>query len=220
MNTNLVVDLLSSRSQAQSALQYSTKPWGVNPSKHNLNCKIPYKYWKICLIAIQCSRLGLGHMLIHHAYWVCQIRLNTQHGIHQGSHSLLIRNLHHLNILIIIFFQLWLGIKGHSNGFTILHMKVFENLFEISNLVDVKPTLCTIPFHFHAKEEMQVSKIFHFKLSRKLFLYLQKLVLIIAHQHEIINVDDNEKFDISHLRNIHTKIHITLHKLDTFQESI
>jgi hypothetical protein len=76
------------------------------------------------------------------------------------------------------------------------------------------------PFHFHAKEEMQVAKIFHFELSRKFFLYLQKLVLIIAHQNEIIDVDDNEKFDISHLCNVHAKIHITPHKFNVFQESI
>jgi hypothetical protein len=31
MNTNPVVDLLSSRSPAQSASQYPTKPWGANP---------------------------------------------------------------------------------------------------------------------------------------------------------------------------------------------
>jgi hypothetical protein len=49
---------------------------------------------------------------------------------------------------------------------------------------------------------------------------LQKLVLIIAHQDEIIDIDDNEKFDISHLRNVHTKIRITSYKLDVFQESI
>jgi hypothetical protein len=67
---------------------------------------------------------------------------------------------------------------------------------------------------------MQVAKIFHFKLARKFFLHLQKLVLIIAHQDLIIDVDDNEKFNISHLRNIHTKIRIIPHKLDAFQESI
>ncbi len=150
----------------------------------------------------------------------CQIQLNTQHGIHQGSHSLLIRNLHHLNILVLIFLQLCLGIKWHSNGFAILHTKTFENLLEISNLVDVKQTLCAIPFHFHAKEEMQVAKIFHFELSKKFFLYLQKLVLIIAHQDEIINVDDNEKSDIFDLHNVHIKIHITPHKLDVFQKNI
>ncbi len=60
MNTNLVVDLLSSRSPAQFASQYPTKPWGANPLKHNLNYKIPCKYQKMCLIAIQCSRLGLA----------------------------------------------------------------------------------------------------------------------------------------------------------------
>jgi hypothetical protein len=67
---------------------------------------------------------------------------------------------------------------------------------------------------------MQVTKIFHFKLSRKFFLDLQKLVLIIAHQDEIIDIDDNKKFDISHLRNVHVKIRITPHKLDAFQKNI
>ncbi len=60
MNTNHVVDLLSSRSLAQSASQYPTKPWGANPPKHNLNCKVPCKYQKMCLTTIQCSRLGLA----------------------------------------------------------------------------------------------------------------------------------------------------------------
>jgi hypothetical protein len=148
-----------------------------------------------------------------------KIGSSTQHGIHQGSHDLLIRNLHHFIILVHIL-QLRLGIKWHSNGFAILHAKAFENLLEIPNLVDVKKTLCTIPFHFHAKEKMQIAKIFHFELSRKFFLRLQKLVLIIAHQDEIINVDDDEKFDILHLRNIHIKVRITSRKLDAFQESV
>ncbi len=77
--------------------------------------------------------------------------------------------------------------------------------------------LCTIPFHFHVKEEMQITKIFHFKILRKSFLHLQKLVIIIAHQDEIIDVEDNENFDISNLRNIHITIRITLHKLNGFQ---
>jgi hypothetical protein len=119
-----------------------------------------------------------------------------------------------------VLFQFCLGIKWHSNGFAILHAKIFENFLEISNLVDVKQTLCTIPFHFHVKEEMQVAKIFHFKLSRRFFFYLRKFVLIIAHQDEIIDIHDNKKFDIFHLRNLHTKIRITPHKLDVFQESI
>jgi hypothetical protein len=59
MNTNPVVDLLSSRSPAQSVSQYLTKSWGGNPLKRNLNCKVPCKYQKMRLIAIQCSRLGL-----------------------------------------------------------------------------------------------------------------------------------------------------------------
>ncbi len=67
---------------------------------------------------------------------------------------------------------------------------------------------------------MQVAKIFHFELSRKFFLHLQKLILNIAHQDEIIDVDDNEKFDISDLRKVHAKIRITPHKLDDFQKSI
>jgi hypothetical protein len=82
---------------------------------------------------------------------------------------------------------------------------VFENLLEIPNLVDVK-MLLIIPFHLHAQKEMQVSKIFHFKLLKKLFLYLHKLVLIVAHQDEIIDIDKNEKLDIAHdLCNIHVE---------------
>ncbi len=59
MNTNLVVDLLFSRSLAQSTSQYPTKSWGGNPPKHNLNCKVPCKYWEMHLITIQCSSYGL-----------------------------------------------------------------------------------------------------------------------------------------------------------------
>ncbi len=130
------------------------------------------------------------------------------------------KNLHHFVILVHILLQLRLGFKWHSDGFAILHAKTFKNFFEIPNLVDVKKTLSTVPFHFHAEEKMQIAKIFHFKLSRKFFLHLQKLVLIIAHQDEIIDVDDDEKFDIFDLRNIHTKVRITSRKLDAFQESV
>jgi hypothetical protein len=52
MNTNPMVDLLSSRSLAQSASQYPTKSWGDNPLKRNLNYKVPCKYRKMFLIAI------------------------------------------------------------------------------------------------------------------------------------------------------------------------
>jgi hypothetical protein len=53
------------------------------------------------------------------------------------------------------------------------------------------------PFHFHAKEKMQISKIFHFELSRNFFLHLQKLVFIITHQDEIIDIDNNESLKFS-----------------------
>jgi hypothetical protein len=62
--------------------------------------------------------------------------------------------------------------------------------------------------------------ISHFELLKKLFFHLQKLVLIIAHQDEIININDNEKNFISDLRNMHAKVRITPHKLDAFQESV
>jgi len=101
------------------------------------------------------------------------------------------------------------------DGFAIFHAKAFENLLEIPNLVHVRKTLCTIPLHFHAKEKMQIAKIFHFELSKKFFLHLQKLVLIITHQDEIIDVDNDEKFHILDLRNIHTSC-----KLDAFQENV
>jgi hypothetical protein len=67
---------------------------------------------------------------------------------------------------------------------------------------------------------MQIAKSFHFELSKKFFLDLQKFARIIAHQDEIIDVDDNEKFDISHLRNVHAKIRITPHKLDAFTQDV
>ncbi len=60
MNTNHVVNLLSSRSPVQSASQYPTQSWGGNPLKRNLNSKVPCKYWKMCLTVIQCSRLGFA----------------------------------------------------------------------------------------------------------------------------------------------------------------
>jgi hypothetical protein len=60
MNTNHVLDLLSSRSSTQSASQYLTKSWGGDPPKCNLNSKVLCKYQKMCLTAIQCSRLGFA----------------------------------------------------------------------------------------------------------------------------------------------------------------
>ncbi len=60
MNINLMVDLLSSRSFAQLASQYPTKPWGANAPKRNLSCKVLCKYQKMRLTTIQCSRLGLA----------------------------------------------------------------------------------------------------------------------------------------------------------------
>jgi hypothetical protein len=95
---------------------------------------------------------------------------------------------------------------------------VFENLLEISNLVDVNET-CMIPFHFHVKEEMQIIKIFHFELSRKFFLHLQKLIFIIAKQNEIIDINDNENFDIFNFYNVHTEIYVILHKLEVFKKT-
>ncbi len=59
MNINLVVDFLFSRSSAKFASRYPTKSWGGNPPNHNLNYKVPCKYQKMHLAAIQCSRLGL-----------------------------------------------------------------------------------------------------------------------------------------------------------------
>jgi hypothetical protein len=44
MNTNPMVDFLSSRSPTQSASQYPTIFWGGNPLNHILNCKVPCRY--------------------------------------------------------------------------------------------------------------------------------------------------------------------------------
>jgi hypothetical protein len=63
-----------------------------------------------------------------------------------------------------------------------------------------------IPFPFRAREEIQIANIFHFEFSKKFFFHLQKLVLIIAHQDEIIDVDDYEKFNIFDLLNTHAKV--------------
>jgi len=42
---------------------------------------------------------------INHAYWVCQVESNTQHGIHQRPHNLLIKN--HLIIFVHFFSSLF-----------------------------------------------------------------------------------------------------------------
>jgi hypothetical protein len=60
MNINIVVDLLFSRLLTQSTSQYSTKSWGGNPPKCNLNSKVPCKYQKMHLTVIQCCKLGLA----------------------------------------------------------------------------------------------------------------------------------------------------------------
>ncbi len=52
MNTNHVVDLLSSRSPTQFTSQYSTKSWGGNPPKRNLNSKVLCKYQKMRLTTV------------------------------------------------------------------------------------------------------------------------------------------------------------------------
>jgi hypothetical protein len=142
---------------------------------------------------------------------------STQHGIHQRSHGFLIRNLHHLIILVHILFQLYLGIKWHSNGFAILHAKAFKNLLEIANLVDINKDVVHNPFPFPCQGRNANHQDLSFQIFKKVLLHLQKLVIIIAHQDEIIDVEDNEKFDISNLRNIHITIHITFHKLNVFQ---
>ncbi len=64
MNTNPMVDLLSSRSLAQFVSQYPTKPLGANAPKRNLSCKVLCKYQKMRLTTIQCSRLGLAMCLL------------------------------------------------------------------------------------------------------------------------------------------------------------
>jgi hypothetical protein len=75
MKTNLVVDLLSSRSPPQSASQYpSTSLDGVAPNSDFI-CNVPCKYWKIHLMAIQCSMLGFA---------MCW--LNTLIGYAKSSH--------------------------------------------------------------------------------------------------------------------------------------
>jgi hypothetical protein len=66
----------------------------------------------------------------------------------------------------------------------------------------------TLLFHFHAKEEMQIVKIFHFKFLKK--------ITFVVHENEIINIDNNEKKIISNLLNIHAKVCITPHKLNVF----
>jgi hypothetical protein len=59
MNTNPMEDLLSSRSLAQSTSQYLTISRGGSLVKRNLNCKVPYKYQKMCLTTISCFKLKL-----------------------------------------------------------------------------------------------------------------------------------------------------------------
>ncbi len=53
-----------------------------------------------------------------------------------------------------------------------------------------------------------------FQTFKKVLPSFEKLIFIIAHQYEIIDIEDSEKFDISDLRNVHAKVRITPHKLD------
>jgi hypothetical protein len=63
---NHVVDLLSSRSPPQSSSQYPNTSLDGVASNYNFICNIPYKYWKICFAAIQCSMLGLAMCWLTH----------------------------------------------------------------------------------------------------------------------------------------------------------
>jgi len=67
---------------------------------------------------------------------------------------------------------------------------------------------------------MQFPKVLHFKFLTQLLFDLQKFVLIIAHQNEVIHIDHNEKLHISHLCNIHTRINLTFHKFNVFEKHI
>jgi len=66
---------------------------------------------------------------------------------------------------------------------------------------------------------MQLPEVLHFKLLIQFLFDLQKFVLIVAHQNEVIHIDHNEKLHISHLCNVHTRIDLTLHKFNAFSET-
>ncbi len=75
------------------------------------------------------------------------------------------------------------------------------------------------PFPFPCQGRNVNYQDFSFQTFKKT-LHLQKLVFIIVHQNQIIDVNDNEKFDIFDLCNIPVKVHITPHKLNVFKENI
>ncbi len=102
----------------------------------------------------------------------------------------------------------------------ILPFKMLQYFFDVFDLVDVKELFIVIPFQSHLQRKMQLPKVFHFKHLTPLFFDLQKFVLIVAHQNEVIHIDHNEKLDISHLYNIHTMIGLILHKFNAFEKHI
>ncbi len=76
-----------------------------------------------------------------------------------------------------------------------------------------------IPFHFCQGRNASRQDL-SFQTFEKVLPLLAKACPYYCNQDEIINIDDNEKFHVSDLHNIHVKICITLHKLNAFQESI
>jgi hypothetical protein len=67
---------------------------------------------------------------------------------------------------------------------------------------------------------MQLPEVLHFKLLSQFLFDLQKFVLIVTHQNEVIHIDHNEKLHISHLCNVHIRIGLTLHKFNAFEKRI
>jgi len=95
----------------------------------------------MCLTTIQCPNLDSPYLL----GMPSQVKYTTWHTL-KTSQLVDKEPSHHLRSS---FFQLHFKIKWHSDGFAI-HAKMFENLLEIPNLVDVNKMLFMNPFHLHA----------------------------------------------------------------------
>ncbi len=87
---------------AQSASQYLTIFWGDIPPNCNLNYLVNIENCVWPQSNVQ--------TWIHPTCWVCQVKSNTQHGIHRRPHGLLIKN--HLIIFVHFFFNSILRSSG------------------------------------------------------------------------------------------------------------
>jgi len=115
--------------------------------------------------------------------------------------------------------QLW-GLESNNISNNIPSFENAQYFFEVFDLVDAWELFITIPFDLHTQKEMQFPKVLHFKLMIQLLFDLQKFILIIAHQNEVIHIDHNEELHISHFCNTHIKIGLTFYKFNAFEKLI